>query len=108
MVALLAASAYPQEEAASASAAFAGAMMSMDYHDTARPQGAPGQSSSPHEQELPGLAGIGNVIHWIEELVMLLSGPLLTLGLGIALVDLLTGGDLLRALPFLLFGWGVC
>ncbi len=81
-------------------------MLSQQQHTAST--NAPPATSAPVERELPGLVGIGSVIHWIEELVMLLSGPLLTIGLGIALVDLLTGGDLLRTLPFLLFAWGVC
>lgn len=54
---------------------------------------------------MPVLGGIAAGIRWIEELVSLTSGPLLTVGLGIALVDLLTGGGLLRSAPELLFIW---
>jgi hypothetical protein len=60
------------------------------------------------QQHIPGLGAVAGVIRWCESLVMLLSGPLLTVGLAIALIDLLTGGDLLRAVPGLLFAWGVC
>lgn len=59
----------------------------------------------PQERELPMLAGIAGFIRWIEELVNLLSGPLLTIGLGIALVDLLSDGKLLTSLPVLLYVW---
>lgn len=58
-------------------------------------------------KELPLLAGIAGFIRWIEELANLVSGPLLTLGLGIALVDLLTEGKLLTSLPLLLFTWAI-
>lgn len=60
------------------------------------------------EHELPLLAAIAATIRWVEELVSLLSGPLLSIGLAIALIDLLTGGGLLRAFPALLYGWGLC
>lgn len=60
----------------------------------------------PHA-ELPLLAGIAGLIRWIEELVNLVSGPLLTVGLGIALVDLLTEGKLLATVPALLFTWAI-
>lgn len=56
-------------------------------------------------KELPMLAGIAGFIRWIEELVNLLSGPLLTIGLGIALVDLLSDGALLTSLPILIYVW---
>jgi hypothetical protein len=62
----------------------------------------------PQQHELPMIGGIAAGIRWVEELVSLLSGPLLTIGLGIALVDLLTGDGLLRAFPALLYVWGVC
>jgi hypothetical protein len=51
------------------------------------------------------LSGIAGTIRWLEELVNLVSGPLLTIGLGIALVDLLTDGALLTAAPALLYAW---
>jgi len=53
------------------------------------------------------LAGIAGLIRWIEELANLISGPLLTLGLGIALIDLLTDGSLLARLPLLLYAWAI-
>jgi len=62
---------------------------------------------SQQHHELPVLGAIAGVIRWIEELISLLSGPLLTVGLGIALIDLLTGGGLLRSMPELLFAWAV-
>jgi hypothetical protein len=58
--------------------------------------------------DLPLLGGIASAIRWCEELISLLSGPLLAIGLAIALIDLLTGGGLLRAIPDLLFAWGIC
>lgn len=63
---------------------------------------------TPHgagESELFMLAGLGAIIRWLEELASLLSGPVLTLGLGIALIDLLTDGRLLASVPALLFAW---
>jgi hypothetical protein len=60
----------------------------------------------PHD--LPMLGAIAGAIRWCEELISLLSGPLLAIGLAIALIDLLTGGGLLRAMPELLFAWGIC
>jgi hypothetical protein len=59
------------------------------------------------QREMPMLAGIAGMIRWVEELANLLSGPLLTLGLGIALIDLLTDGSLLARLPLLLYAWAV-
>lgn len=53
------------------------------------------------------LAGIAGIIRFFEELANLLSGPLLTLGLGIALVDLLTDGALLTSVPLLLYVWAI-
>lgn len=58
-------------------------------------------------KELPLLAGIASFIRWVEELANLIAGPLLTLGLGIALVDLLTEGKLLATVPVLLFAWAI-
>lgn len=59
------------------------------------------------QEHLPILGGIGSVLRWLEELVALISGPLLTAGLAIALVDLLTDGRLLASQPALLFAWAV-
>lgn len=53
------------------------------------------------------LGALAGVIRWIEDLVNLLSGPLLTLGLGIALVALLTDGQLLARVPALLYVWAI-
>src|SRR5690242_8606185 len=60
---------------------------------------------TPHDSELFMLAGLGAIIRWLEELASLLSGPVLTFGLGIALIDLLTDGRLLARMPALLFAW---
>jgi Exonuclease len=60
------------------------------------------------QHDLPLIAAIAGAIRWLEELISLLSGPLLSVGLAIALIDLLTGGGLLRAMPELLFAWGIC
>jgi hypothetical protein len=57
---------------------------------------------------LPLIGAIAGVIRWVEELISLLSGPLLSVGLAVALIDLLTGGSLLRSVPELLYVWGVC
>ena len=57
--------------------------------------------------DMPVIGGIAAGIRWLEELVSLTSGPVLTVGLGIALIDLLTGGGLLRSQPELLYVWAV-
>ena len=62
---------------------------------------------NPSPRELPILGGIAAFIRWIEELVSLLAGPLLTVGLGIALVALLSDGALLVQLPILVYIWAV-
>jgi hypothetical protein len=59
------------------------------------------------ERELPLLGGIATCLRWLEELVVLLSGPMLTLGLGIGLVALLSDGALLVSSPGLLYVWAV-
>lgn len=61
----------------------------------------------PNERELPMLAALAACIAWVEELLALLSGPLLTGGLAIALIDLLTDGRLLTTQPELLYAWAV-
>lgn len=60
-----------------------------------------------HERELPMLAGIARCIHWIEELLNILNGPILMFGAGIALVDLLTDGALTASSSLLLYAWAV-
>ena len=65
------------------------------------------QNPTTPERELPLLGGIASLIRFVEELVSLLSGPLLTVGLGISLVDLLTDGALLSSLPILLYAWAI-
>src|SRR5260221_673827 len=60
-----------------------------------------------NERELPWLAAIAGFFHWCEELLNILSGPLLVAGLGLALVDLLTDGKLLATRPELLFAWAI-
>lgn len=59
------------------------------------------------ERELPMLAALAALIAWVEEFLALLSGPMLTFGLGIALVDLLTDGGLLASQPALLYVWAI-
>src|SRR5487761_239279 len=61
----------------------------------------------PTDDELPMLAGIASIIHWVEELLNIVNGPLLMLGAGIALVDLLTDGALTLSAPVLLFAWAI-
>src|SRR5258706_8244225 len=58
-------------------------------------------------RELPMLAGIAAVIRWFESLVLLIAGPLLTIGLGVAVVDLATNNALLNSVPWLLVAWGI-
>jgi hypothetical protein len=59
------------------------------------------------ERELPFLATIAGCLRWLEELLNILSGPLLVAGLGLALVDLLTDGALLTSQPELLYAWAI-
>lgn len=59
------------------------------------------------DNELPMLAGIAALIHWLEELLNIINGPLLLLGAGIALVDLLTDGGLTLTAPILLYAWAI-
>lgn len=59
----------------------------------------------PLERELPMLAGIGAFVTWCEDLLAVLSGPILTAGLAIALIDLLSDGQLFTRLPMLLWVW---
>src|SRR5258708_2319785 len=58
-------------------------------------------------RELPVLSAVAGFLRWCEELVSIVAGPLLTVGVGIALVDLLTGGALLAAQPGLLYAWAI-
>jgi hypothetical protein len=57
--------------------------------------------------EMPLLGGIAATLRWCEELLALLSGPLLVIGLGISLTDLLTDGQLLAHQPLLLYAWAI-
>ena len=57
--------------------------------------------------ELPLLAAIALVLRWLEELIVLLSGPLLMAGLGIGLVALLSDGQLLVTAPWLVYAWAI-
>src|SRR5260370_13271841 len=59
------------------------------------------------QKELPALAGTAAVIRWFESLILLLAGPLLTIGLGVAVVDLATNNALLNSVPWLLVAWGI-
>ena len=68
--------------------------------NTTTPQAAP-------ERELPALAAIAGLFRWLEEFLAIVSGPLLTAGLLIALVDLLTDGKLLATQPELLYTWAI-
>lgn len=76
----------------------------MQSNTTARPGIGPMQAP-PLERELPMLAGIGAFITWCEDLLGLLSGPILTAGLAIALVDLLSNNALFSRVPILLWVW---
>src|SRR5260370_32024064 len=59
------------------------------------------------QRELPMLAGIAAIIRWFESLILLLAGPLLTIGLGVAVVDLATNNAMLNTVPWLLVAWGI-
>lgn len=58
-------------------------------------------------QELPVLVGIAAFLRWLEELVVLISGPLLMAGLGIGLIALLSDGALLVNAPWLVYAWAI-
>ena len=64
-------------------------------------------SSMHRERELPMLGGIAATLRWLEELANIVAGPLLTAGLAIALIDLLTDGRLLASQPELLYAWAI-
>lgn len=53
------------------------------------------------------LGPIAATLRWTEELANIISGPLLVVGLGIALVDLLSDGGLLTTVPWLLYAWAI-
>jgi len=60
-----------------------------------------------YEAELPLLGWIARFLRWLEELIVLASGPLLMVGLGIGLVALLSDGSLLVTAPWLLYAWAI-
>src|SRR5215472_6489781 len=60
-----------------------------------------------YEAELPLLGWIAGFLRWLEELIVLVSGPLLMAGLGIGLVALLSDGALLLTAPWLLYAWAI-
>src|SRR5215469_914197 len=60
-----------------------------------------------YEAELPLLGWIAGLLRWLEELIVLMSGPLLMAGLGIGLVALLSDGALLLTAPWLLYAWAI-
>lgn len=64
-------------------------------------------NSAPPESELPMLAGLAEFFHWWEEFLNIINGPVLLLGAGIALVDLLTDGALTTTYVLLLFIWAI-
>jgi hypothetical protein len=57
--------------------------------------------------DMPLLGGIAALMRWLEELIIILSAPLLMFGLVVALVDLLTDGSLSLAVPWLITAWAV-
>jgi hypothetical protein len=64
-------------------------------------------SEQDYEVELPLLGWIAGLLRWLEELIVLVSGPLLMAGLGIGLVALLSDGALLLNAPWLLYAWAI-
>jgi hypothetical protein len=60
-----------------------------------------------YESELPLLGWVAGLLRWLEELIVLVSGPLLMAGLGIGLVALLSDGALLLTAPWLLYAWAI-
>lgn len=63
---------------------------------------------APETHGMPLLGNLAGLIRWWESLVLLVSGPALTLGLLAAIVDLATDGALLRTYPWMLLGYAVC
>jgi hypothetical protein len=59
------------------------------------------------ERPLFLLGWLSGLLRWLEEAIVLLSGPLMLVGLGIGLVALLSDGALLVAQPGLLYVWAV-
>lgn len=59
------------------------------------------------EEDLPLLGGIALALRWVEELIVLVSGPILTAGLDIGLIALLSDGALLVSAPWLLYAWAI-
>jgi hypothetical protein len=57
--------------------------------------------------ELPMLAGLSGILHWIEEAINIFATPLLMGGLIIALIDLLTDGALTVAIPWIVLAWAI-
>jgi hypothetical protein len=70
-------------------------------------QATQGTAPTEQEHELPALAAIAGFFHWLEEFLVILSGPFLTAGLGIGLVDLLSDGALFVNAPSLLYVWAI-
>src|SRR5215469_13227720 len=60
-----------------------------------------------YEAELPLLGWVAGFLRCLEELIVLVSGPLLMAGLGIGLVALLSDGALLLTAPWLLYAWAI-
>jgi hypothetical protein len=60
-----------------------------------------------NERELPMLAAIAGFFHWWEEFLTICSGPVLTGGILVGLISLMTDGKLLTTQPGLLYGWAV-
>lgn len=56
---------------------------------------------------LPLLGAISAFLLWMEQLIGLLSAPMLTAGLLIGLISLLSDGRLLLAAPGLLYAWAI-
>lgn len=60
-----------------------------------------------NDEKLPLIDFIATALHWLEELLIVISGPAITFGLLIGLIDLLTDGKLLLDAPSLLFAWAI-
>jgi hypothetical protein len=62
---------------------------------------------APARREPWGLAALATFLYWCEELLALLSGPLLVFGLGVGLTDLFTDHALTRDVQGLIVVWAM-
>lgn len=58
--------------------------------------------------QLKGISKIRYGINWFEELVNILSGPLLAISAAVAIIDLFTDGRIHTTIQPLAIGWAIC